>query len=1183
MSETSPKGEPVKKKQRGFCLRTRHKILACLFYILAITLALLYVIPKLFLHGDRYIAFMESFISERIGAEVSVESVNVSLIKGLDVILGDVVVKVDGKPVISAREVNASVYVWESLKGSVKLKKLEAVEPTLRITRFKDGSFNIPFLNSQRDKTEAAQTANTADTAAYILGAFKRVRLTGAKIYWTDEKVSATPFHANMFKTDLDIKKGALFGPATFKFKGEVGDGKHNAGFEIKGEIRPVKSKTSSGPDISLDGQLSLTNMKTAQFWPYIKPIVPFQGLNANIQLTGEFRGSRSEGFSSSGRLSLSSVKLDYKEAYSSGLKEKKIRASYEASFKDGVLSVKKADMNMGPLKAVAKGQISNVWSENPGVEFDLSTNELDLEKLLRYYPDRALTPQQTYFLKENVRWGKITLKNFGFDGDFSRLRDFSNPDTLRSFSGTLKVSGLSIALQNLTYPFDEIEGTISLRNNNITLANVSARYGSSKLDEIRGSVWNIHQWPTFKIHIRAALDLLEARQLIAGRMMSPEFRSQLKQIEWMEGDVLMDVDVSGDTKDILSTIGMNGKMIFNNVGMELASLGLPIFSLNGELEGNTEDLKVKELSWRAGQSSFKLTGRLKDVLKATPTFDLKLFSNVALDDMKRIKFLSLGKEYQQSGHSTLNLGVRGKFTDFSLNYQLDMTDAEYGFSDAFHKPKGLKNTFNFTGEIRSGEKVRISRLETYLGESRVDVTGRIGQFIRGQGIDLTFTSDGVLLDDLDQVLTAFDDIQSGGYIAGSFSIKDGEGDVPVKLAGKIAFENADFKLPIFKGVFRECDGEFDLVNNRLFLTKGKGRLGDGRFRLSGSGIFRKERPEFTLNIDSDTLSLGDFFGKPKDEEKETPTEEETKSAEKKKHHYLDGIWNMHIKSHEGDIGFLSYKNLNTVIRYSDKVFHISPFTFAAHGGKWSWEGDVSLLDHKMIGFDSNVIIQDLDMDRFLEEALGVEKIIHGVVNLRGPVKGKGHNWAEMKRSLEGNLEVSAGTGVIRRFNLLSKIFSLINVTQYFKLKAPDLAAEGMPFNNITARFKINNGVATTDNLMVDSDVMRIMAVGDYNIAENSVLMTVGVMPLVTIDKVISSIPLVGGVLTGKERSLIASYYEVRGKLGDPEVKLVPFESLAAGIVGIFKRLIELPVTTLQKLDKALKPAPKDKTTQEAN
>ncbi|MBF0634070.1 MAG: AsmA-like C-terminal region-containing protein, partial [Nitrospinae bacterium] len=556
------------------------------------------------------------------------------------------------------------------------------------------------------------------------------------------------------------------------------------------------------------------------------------------------------------------------------------------------------------------------------------------------------------------------------------------------------------------------------------------------------------------------------------------------------------------------------------------------------------------------------LDGALKNIFKPEPQFDLRLNGAVSLEDIDSIRFVSYGGIYYQTGLVFAEIGVKGGFKDFHLDYRLDMTGAEYRLLDIIHKSKGTRNIYSFTGSVRGGDKLTIDRLKALVGDSVITVSGKVGQLMAEQGIDIEVESEGANMDDLDKFFLFFDDINGGGKVGGKFSIKSIPGK-PIKLAGRLIFNEATFRLPILEGIFYDCSGAFELINNHIFLKKGHGRFNDSPFRITGQGVI-VERPEFTLNVEADSLSLQDLFGKPLPEgEKPQEIRKVTLTTPTST---PDWTWNLNIRSRKGDIGQLHYQDLNTRIRYANDMFHIDPLNFESVGGKWRFIGDVALIEDGKAKFDAKIDVVDMEMGRLLAESFGGERTVEGKFNLKIDVAGNGKLWRDMKKTLTGRLEARSGKGVIHRFNLLAKIFSLLNVLQYLKLKTPDLAADGMAFNIVSAGFDLKGGVARTENLMVDSEAMRISAVGSYTVPSGDVDMRVGVMPLVAVDKVLSSIPVAGHVLTGDKKSLIASYYEVNGPLDDPEVNAVPFESLAVGIGGILKRLFELPVNAINAI-----------------
>ena len=149
--------------------------------------------------------------------------------------------------------------------------------------------------------------------------------------------------------------------------------------------------------------------------------------------------------------------------------------------------------------------------------------------------------------------------------------------------------------------------------------------------------------------------------------------------------------------------------------------------------------------------------------------------------------------------------------------------------------------------------------------------------------------------------------------------------------------------------------------------------------------------------------------------------------------------------------------------------------------------------------------------------------------------------------------------GSIRRFASLAKIFSILNVSQLITLNAPEMVSGGMPFSEITGNVAIKDGIFSTSDLFVKSEAMNISAIGSFNLPQGLLDITVGVQPLQTVDKIINRIPIVGWILTGKDKSWITSYFEVKGDLDDPQVSAIPVTSMAKGVFNIFKRVFQLP------------------------
>lgn len=168
------------------------------------------------------------------------------------------------------------------------------------------------------------------------------------------------------------------------------------------------------------------------------------------------------------------------------------------------------------------------------------------------------------------------------------------------------------------------------------------------------------------------------------------------------------------------------------------------------------------------------------------------------------------------------------------------------------------------------------------------------------------------------------------------------------------------------------------------------------------------------------------------------------------------------------------------------------------------------------------------------------------------------HFW----KSLGGNLKFTAQNGRIYRFTILSKVFALLNLTEIFRGKTPDLVKEGFAYNTMALSGPIEQGTLHMDGYL-DGASMRIAWKGECNLKNQTVDMTVLVAPLKTVDSIIKHIPLANKLFKG---SIVSIPVKVTGPLDNPEVVPLPATAVGKGILGFIERTLKLPLIIIQPL-----------------
>ena len=187
---------------------------------------------------------------------------------------------------------------------------------------------------------------------------------------------------------------------------------------------------------------------------------------------------------------------------------------------------------------------------------------------------------------------------------------------------------------------------------------------------------------------------------------------------------------------------------------------------------------------------------------------------------------------------------------------------------------------------------------------------------------------------------------------------------------------------------------------------------------------------------------------------------------------------------------------------------------------------------------------------------------IDGTFDFESEIKGEGMG-IELIKSLHGPFKFLAKDGRINRDPLLMKVFALLNITEIFSGKLPDLVNEGFEYNSITAEGNLKDGKVHMEKALLDGSSMNLACHGDIDLLENKLDLKMFAAPFKTVDRIIRMLPLIGYLL---DDTLVSIPIKVTGDLEDPKVEYLPAAEVGAGLLGIMKRTLELPVKVVEPI-----------------
>jgi hypothetical protein len=522
------------------------------------------------------------------------------------------------------------------------------------------------------------------------------------------------------------------------------------------------------------------------------------------------------------------------------------------------------------------------------------------------------------------------------------------------------------------------------------------------------------------------------------------------------------------------------------------------------------------------------------------------------------------------SGRGDLELTVLGDLSDTSgLRYNGHLVP---------HRAEVSIKVVRMPFSVRSGsvdfsnDRIRLVDLTGEVGSSTIRVNGKLGNPWLGKPggdqVNLSLRGEMNLRECLYRILPGIAPRVS--QVMTQFSEVSGRATINLELAGRGSrFEKMSYRGRVSLGravlrghrmvsPVRFVKGYIDFTEQLIRLSGVEARLNKSYLRIEGSirGYLHWERSEIDLRVRAPRLDLGDF---------------ELKKGEKGGKMWrgrmpLPGCGRMALVVEEGRWRFTDFSNLTARITLAKGRLDVERFHFDVKEGRVDLKAWLDLGNEGGVAFAVHPNVSQVDAGRFFKDFALQERVwITGAFNLWGSLMGRGRTEEEVRRDLEGELKVRMEKGRIRRFRILSKVFSLLNISQLFKGKLPELTGEGLPYNSITGEITVAKGIARTDNLLVDSDAMKISIIGEADIAREVLDFTVGLHPMGTVDTIVSKVPVVGRILAGEDESVISYYVKVTGDFANPKVKHIPLRAMEKGLVEMIRRLLETPMHIIPK------------------
>jgi hypothetical protein len=185
---------------------------------------------------------------------------------------------------------------------------------------------------------------------------------------------------------------------------------------------------------------------------------------------------------------------------------------------------------------------------------------------------------------------------------------------------------------------------------------------------------------------------------------------------------------------------------------------------------------------------------------------------------------------------------------------------------------------------------------------------------------------------------------------------------------------------------------------------------------------------------------------------------------------------------------------------------------------------------------------------------------ITGKFQMKADLKAQG-KFGAIAKSLNGSFSFSAKNGEIFRSRSIAKTLSLVNETEDFRGKLPDLDKTVISYHVLSAKGTIKENMVDVEEGILDASRFGILVHGQFDIETSTVDFNVLVTPVNNVQRFIGKIPVLGPILGG---SLVSIPVKIKGNVRDPQVTFLSPSAVGDAFLGIIKRTIKLPVTIIQ-------------------
>lgn len=1081
-------------------------VVALIILIVVGGVAFLWLSPSI--TGEDYLKdFFLHQLEQNLGRKIEVHRIKLVIFPKIRLEMKDITIydRNAESVMLSAKKLDLVLRLVPLLRKQVVGKRLLVEDPTLTIRRDRSGRWNL----LERDSPLPADD----DEALQMMTRIFRIReatIVNGRVVIIDEGRPDGPRTVTLQSVEAALEIYLERGQADLHISAAHNGAQGHSALSVSGTFKKAEQQT-----------LAVDEGKRLAF------PVQFDGLieaaNLSIRDAADFLGPRPVPESLHGRVNARSA----------------IKIFPGVGGYDAVLS----DLtgNMDQLAVTGKASMSGLLAPQPTFAVTFSSSPVQISELLDKIPAVWIHPQLPMVMEDRQIKGLVEVVSATVTGSY-----VEGPQL--AVTGEFHVQKGQALIGDSRVPAKDLDAHVVIEAGRIRLTKLSGLYGTIHMTDSKGQLSFLEQGPWLELEISgtmAAGDLLQ-------------FLSTTVKSELLSRVLASARDVEGMASPVFRLVGPPNAITFAGGEVKAQHVNLTSRYLPERLTGLQGRFILAE-----GETQFdQVTGHLGDLLVQVQGGITggtgSIFRDLAVrisGDAAHMANLVPAKAIPPGtveGMASTIVVITGASGAPHVRGELALMDSKITLPGIMEKPTGAPVTVTFEGDVEQSKHMTLTRVEIAAPPIRLPIKGKI-QLGDKFFIDASLATGTLSLSSVPEWIV------KGGLEAGnlelSLEIKGRERDWHTwKTTGWLALSNG---LMVTKG----ADGPIHDVYVRLLLARDTAELKRLSFRLSDSdltieGTVRNwaTKPVMTAKLESNQMDIDLLI--PKGQRAPIRDLLEWLAATSKV--------SATASIARGRYKHLKFGAMSARMTIQDGVLDLDRMSGQSTNGDIAGRIVVQLPRGEPAEAEIALRATGLLVEDMYRLAGSKSGGITGEARITGTVRGHGRNPHGIYPTLNGRSDLLLENGRIFKSEerAIWKIISILNLPAVLQGKV-DLEKEGLPYNKITATVMMRNGLFETENLIIDSPIVKITAAGNYDLPTDQVDMVWAVSPFGSYSQFLKTIPLFGRLFAGERKGFATAMFSVKGALEDPEVTYMPMKSFATGVTGLAQLAVDLLKNTV--------------------